>query len=134
MELAEYAELDAVALADLVRRGEVSPREPAEIARRAAGKLNLQLNAIIGWTEGESARALAGLDLQAPFAGVPFLVKDLGMSMAGVPQQMGSRFIEEYVPAADSELARRFKASGVVTIGRTNTPEFGCNLSTEPRL
>jgi len=134
MELAEYAALDGVDLANLVRTGDLSPREPAETARRAAGRVNLQLNAIIGWTEGESERALSMLDPRAPFAGVPFLVKDLGMSMAGIPQQMGSRFVEDYVPPSDSELARRCKEAGLVTIGRTNTPEFGCNLSTEPRL
>jgi amidase len=130
----EYSRLDAVALAELVRTGRIPPEAPSQAALAAAETLNPALNAIVGFTPEETRRALAALDRRAPLAGVPFLVKDIGMAMAGIPQQMGSRFVTGFVPPADSELARRFKASGVVTIGRSNTPEFGCNLSTEPVL
>src|SRR5262249_19673838 len=67
-----------------------------------------------------------------PFAGVPFLVKDLGPLLAGVPMQMGSRSMKGYVPNRDSELIRRFKASGLNIFGKTSTPEFGNAAYTEP--
>lgn len=128
----EYAALDATAIATHVRRGELDAREVHGAACHAIGRVNPSLNAVLAWTPVESARALAALDRDAPLAGVPFLVKEIGMAMAGVPQRMGSRAIPEYLPANDDALAIAFKAAGLVTLATTNTPEFGCNLSTEP--
>src|SRR5580765_6091029 len=54
------------------------------------------------------------------------------MHYANIPHEMGSRFAEGLVFPHDTELAVRFKKAGLVTLGRTNTPEFGCNASTEP--
>ena len=66
---------------------------------------------------------------------MPFLVKDLDNSYeAGQPYHGGTRYLQkhDYRPAADSELIRRYKAAGLVIIGRTNCPELGLQPTTEP--
>jgi amidase len=124
--------LDATAQADLVRRGEVSTAELAHAAIEAAQRLNPALNAII------HPRYEAALDDAAaaagPFAGVPMVVKDLGCGMAGEPSYMGTRALKNvgYRASVDSMLYRRFRAAGMVAIGRTNTPELGSTITTEP--
>ncbi len=69
-----------------------------------------------------------------PFRGVPFLLKDLLASYTGVPMTSGSRFLRNYVPDHDSELVRRYKAAGLIVVGKTNTPEMGLMPYTEPVL
>src|SRR5438067_13714465 len=69
-----------------------------------------------------------------PFAGVPFLLKDLGVSAAGVRMTGGSAFLWDYVDAEDSELVARQKRVGLILLGKTNTPELGQSPTTEPAL
>jgi amidase len=83
-------------------------------------------------TTPEAAAALSRESASAPFAGVPFLIKDLGLMYAGVPSEGGSRLLKGMIAQHDSELAVRHKRAGLVTIARTNTPEFGNSASTEP--
>ena len=132
MNLAEYASYDAMGLADLVRRGDVTAAELEDLAHQAIEALNPQVNAVIGEVPRELASIDAGAD--APFSGVPFLLKDLGHGYAGVPSDMGSRMGRGFITPSESELARRFRASGLVAVGRTNTPEFGLSGTTEPVL
>lgn len=135
MKLSEYASHDGLALAELVRTREVSARELAETALRAVDALNPQLNAVIGKVPHETERALGALPSlppDAPFLGVPFLIKDIGSHFANVTTELGSRFMRGLVLPFDNELAVRFKQAGVVAIGRSNVPEFGANVSTEP--
>jgi len=130
----ELAWLDATAMAELVARGEVTPVELVEAAIARAEALNPKLNAIIH-PFYEQARQEAGGELpDGPFRGVPFLRKDLGAALAGEPLHMGSRVLKEidYRAAADSSLALRFRSAGLVTIGKTNTPEWGIVPTTEP--
>jgi amidase len=135
MKLSEYASHDGLALAELVRTREVSARELAQTALRAIDALNPQLNAVIGTVPDETERALGALSSLppgAPFLGVPFLIKDIGSHFANVTTELGSRFMHGLVLPFDNELAVRFKQAGVVAIGRSNVPEFGANVSTEP--
>ena len=132
MNLAEYASYDAMGLADLVRRGEITPAELEALAHQAIETVNPEINAVIGDVPRELAAAETGTD--APFHGVPFLLKDLGHGYQGVACDMGSRMGKGFVTPSESELARRFRASGVVAVGRTNTPEFGLSGTTEPVL
>lgn len=132
MKPAEYTALDGVALAQLVAKGEVSAEELATTARTAIDEVNPKLNAVIGRLDEAADQALANRSKQAPFSGVPFLIKDIGMHYANVPHEMGSKFAEGLVFPHDTELAVRFKRAGLVALGRTNTPELGCNASTEP--
>lgn len=129
-----FVDLDATALAALVRDGEASPTELVDAAISRIEALNPQINAVIN-ERFERARAEAAGPLpDGPFRGVPILVKDLGAAMAGEPYHVGNQLLKEidYRPAEDGYLIRRLKAAGFVILGRTNTPEFGSTCTTEP--
>jgi amidase len=123
--------LDATAQAELVRTGEVSPKELAESAIQSIEALNGDLNAVIHPLFEE---ALATDPSDGPFRGVPFVVKDLGPAVAGTPHHEGMRFLKEagFRDDADSWLTERFRAAGFVFVGKTNTPELGILPTTEP--
>ena len=126
--------LDATAQADLVRSGEVSPTELVSEAVARAEATGADLNAIIH-PRYEEAVAEAGGDLpDGPFRGVPFVLKDLDGTAAGLPLHMGTKVLRDhgYRAPADDTLAERFRAAGLVVIGKTNTPELGLIPSTEP--
>ncbi len=128
-----YGDLDATAMAGLVRTGEVSPLELVDEAIRRTEQVNGTLNAVI--TEmfdgaRDAARRPPG---DGPFAGVPFLMKDFGAEVAGVRFTEGSVFLADYVPEVDSELYARFCRAGLITIGKTNLPELAIGTTTEPR-
>jgi len=128
------AEFDATALADLVRQREVSPLELVDAALERLERVNGRLNAVIT-SMADSARqtARAPIDPKALFPGVPFLMKDFLAEVAGERFTEGSAFLGDFMPDQDSELVRRFCAAGLITIGKTNTPEFAVGATTEPR-
>ncbi len=129
----EYGHYDALGLAGLVRRGEVSATELLAAALSRCDEINPEINAVIHRFD-ERARRAAEAGLPAgPFSGVPFLIKDLLAAFAGEPLRMGSRGMG-FVPRYDSELVRRQRAAGLNTFGKTNTPEFGLIITTEPKL
>jgi amidase len=134
---AELAFADATAQAELVRTGQVSPAELVEAAIARIERVNPQLNAVIGdrfeRAREEASEAEVPLP-EGPFRGVPFLVKDLTLMMEGEPYHAGTRFLKRlnYVARHDTYLARRFRSAGFVTLGRTNTPEWGSTITTEP--
>jgi amidase len=130
----DYGKYDGLGLVELVRKKEVKPRELVEEAISRIEKLNPQLNAVI-YKMYELARKAADGDLpDGSFKGVPFLMKDIIAAYAGVPLTNGSRFFKNFVPDHDSELTKRFKAAGLIVVGKTNTPEFGLVPITEPEL
>jgi amidase len=112
----------------------VSPSELLDEARTRCDRVNPKLNAVICRLDEQAHRAAANLDLSRPFAGVPFLAKDLGSALAGAPLTAGSRLFANYVPQEDGELVKRFKQAGLVIFGKTNVPEFGLVPVTEPEL
>lgn len=130
----EFEQLDATGQADLVKRRLVRPRELAEAAIRRAEHRNPELNAIIAPRFDEAMDWAETVDHDAPLGGVPFLLKDLGAEQAGQSQTMGNRALKEigYRSNADSELGGRFRRAGLVTLGRTNTPEIGMAPTTQP--
>ena len=133
--LPEYDDLDATAMADLVHRNEVHPRELVDAAIERAEQRNPSLNAIIH-RQFERARADAErVDLHAPFAGVPFVFKDFKGREAGEPYHAGVRTLRDldYRPRTDSRVALRVRAGGLIPIGRTNTPELAAMGTTEPQ-
>src|SRR5262245_3744395 len=131
----DLALLDATAQAELVRRGAISPRELVEAAIARIERLNPRLNAVIH-PALERARAAAGAsDLPpGPFRGVPFLMKDIGGAEAGEPYCAGMRFLRDagWREREDAYLTRRLKGAGLVSLGRTNTPELALLPTTEP--
>ncbi|MBY0565518.1 MAG: amidase [Hyphomonadaceae bacterium] len=130
-----YADYDGLGLAELVRTGEVSPGELVEAAIACIERHNGALNAVVHKAYDE-ARATAVSPLpEGPFRGVPFLIKDLGLKVKGWPRTSGSRFAEIAADGEDSELVKRYRAAGVVMVGKTNTPEFGIpGVTTSARL
>jgi len=130
----ELACMDATAQAELVKRKDITPSELVEAAIERIERLNPALNAVIT-AMYEQARAAASSKLPTgPFTGVPFLLKDMVAAYAGVRMTMGSRFIRDMVPSADSELVTRLKPAGLIIMGKTNVPELGLMPTTEPRL
>jgi amidase len=130
----EYGGYDAVGLAELVRNGEVTPAELADAAIARIERHNRAINAVVYEAYDEARAAAAGRLPEGPFRGVPFLIKDLGAPVAGWPQTQGSRFMAAHVDAVDCSLVARYRAAGLVLVGKTNTPEFGITGTTEGAL
>ena len=133
MAFAEYNDYDALGLAHLVRRGEVSPAELLEEAITRVERHNPKLNAVIYKAYDEARATAKGKLPDGPFKGVPFLIKDIGTAVEGWPMTSGSAYLKNYVSPQDCELTRRYRAAGVVLMGKTNTPEFGIPGTTEGR-
>jgi len=125
---------DMTGLAASIRDGEVSAREVVEFALGRLAERNPAINAVVS---ERAEQALAEVDAglpDGPLRGVPFLIKDLHADVAGLPTSNGSRLFADRVAEQDTELVARYRRAGLVIIGKTNTPEFGQNASTEPVL
>ncbi|HLV77786.1 MAG TPA: amidase family protein [Marinobacter sp.] len=132
MKQSDYLSCDATALAELIRRGEVSSREVVEAAVTRAEKVNGRLNAICCPQFREAL--VQSFPKDGTFAGVPLLLKDLAQEQAGYPCTAGSRALQANVPEQDSEFVARARRAGLVFLGRTTTPEFGLKAVTESEL
>lgn len=128
MKLFEYTSYDAVGLVELITKGEVSGCEVKSAALRAIEAVNKQVNAVIEcWPDAQDSG-------QGRFRGVPMLVKDLGITVKGRKNELGSRLAEGNVSSHDSNLMQQMNLSGLVTLGRTATPELAASTTTEPRF
>jgi amidase len=125
MSLPDFAEHDGLALAQLVKTGAVTPLELVDACLERIARHNDRLNAVVHIAAEEARATARGKLPDGPFAGVPFLIKDLGQRVKGWPRTSGSVYAAVDADADDSELVRRYRASGVVLVGKTNTPEFG---------
>ena len=129
------AALDAVGHAELIRKGEATPRELVDAAIARIEKQNPELNAVIHETFEKARRQASSPELpHGPLRGVPFLMKDLGGQTAGDPYHAGMRFLRDaaWREGDDSYFAAKLRAAGAVFLGRTNTPELGLLPTTEP--
>jgi len=134
LPFANYVRYDAMGLAELVRKGEVTPLELLETAIARAEQVNPALNAIV-IRHYDLAREAIGRGLpDGPLKGVPFLLKDLYMSMAGTVTSNGSRLFRNAVADHDSTLVERYRKAGLVIFGKTASPEFGNTATTESAL
>jgi amidase len=134
MEQGEYLAHDGLGLAGLVRSGDVSALELVDAAIARIEALNPRLNAVV-WTMFDRARETAKGPLpEGPFAGVPFLLKDILGDMEGVPTRSGSRLVPDHPAPHNSELVNRFLKAGLIPLGKTNVPEFGLVGTTESKL
>ena len=131
--MADDAMVDATGQADLVRRGEATPADLVEGAIERIERLNGQVNAVIH-PRFERAVDEARAGRTGPFAGVPILLKDLGAPMAGEPHYAGTAFAKAagHRSRRDSTIVQRLTGAGFVVVGRTNCPEFGMTITTEP--
>src|SRR3954447_13740620 len=125
--------LDATGQAELVRTGEASPKELVEAAIARIETVNPQLDAVIRTRFDEARAAAAGELPDGPFKGVPILFKDLGCTVAGEPTAFGIGPLQDLPWPVTSFLAEQFLAAGFVPLGRTNVPEFGTTVTTEPK-
>src|SRR5690606_31467139 len=128
----ELLSLDAVGQAEAVRNGEVSPRELAEAAIARIEALDVELNAVI---YRRFERALAEVDdipVDAPFRGVPILLKDIGWESVGDPCSAGSKILDGVVAEQDSHGVTLLRRAGFVILGRTNVSELATTITTEP--
>jgi len=134
MTLGEYAQYDALGLAELVARREVTPKELAETAASAIAAVNPQINAVVETypdrIEGLDERSLGS----GPFRGVPFLIKDFLGHEAGRRIDFGSRLCKGLVSQQDSHLCEMFKAAGLNILGRSAAPEYSMSGTTESAL
>ncbi len=131
----EWTRHDATALAGRVRSGEIRPAELAAQTAAAVTKLNAALDAVVEVFDDVVADPLRdGLDPDGFFAGVPYLMKDLGPTLKRRRQEMGSLLMQGNVAAADSHLTAKIRKAGLNIIGRSTTPEFGVCSSAENSL
>ncbi|HEY2658674.1 MAG TPA: amidase [Caulobacteraceae bacterium] len=125
---------DALGLGELVRRGEVSATDLLDRAIARVEAVNPKINAVVLRHYDEARAQLANGPPSGPFAGVPFLLKDLNAALGGTVTTDGSRAFADWIAAADGTLARRAKAAGLTIFGKTASPEFGLTTTTESRL
>ena len=133
MKFSEYIQYDGLGLAQLVKNKELQPFELLEVALERTYQVNPKLNAII-IPMYEQAQQCAQQPRSGQFAGVPFLVKDLFQEYQGIPTSYGSCALKKinYTPDFSAEIVKRWEKTGIITFGRTNTPEFGIKGITEP--
>ena len=129
----ELFDKDAVALAEAISAGAVSAEEAVRFALERVTARNPVVNAVVE-LRVDAALAEAAAGPSGPLAGVPFVIKDLGVEVAGMRSTGGSRHRADHVAAEDSTIVRRYKDAGLIIIGTTNVPELGRNGSTEPLL
>jgi amidase len=134
MNANEMAKYDAVGLGELVKRKEVKPIELVEQAIRQIEALNPKLNAVTIKLYDLGRKIAAGDIPDGPFKGVPFLLKDLATAWEGLPVTNSSKYFAKYIAPRDWDVVRRIKRSGLVIVGKSNVPENGWSLSTEPKL
>ena len=130
----ELWRLDATAQASLVRERRVSPRELLEAAIARVEALNPDINAVITRLYDEGRRWADAIDGSTPFAGVPMLLKDANLEVAGTPYYVGTKILRDvgYRSTRTRELAARFMEAGFVFFGKTNCPALSSGITTEP--
>ncbi|MBI3677530.1 MAG: amidase [Proteobacteria bacterium] len=133
MSFPEYSQYDAIGLTDLIKKKKISAREAVDEAIARAEKLNPKLNAIV-FEAYDQAREAAKKPARGPLSGVPMVLKDMRAGAIGMPTRNGSRFSPMVLSDHDATNVARFKAAGLIPMGKTNVPEFGILPTTEGRL
>ncbi|WP_108262106.1 amidase family protein [Mangrovicoccus ximenensis] len=122
----DYEAMTALEMAEAVRRGRVKPDHFVTEAQARIRALNPSLNAVVHAFPPQMPAALDGA-----FAGVPLLLKNIGVAVKDAPVSSGSRLHADVVSPADSTLGARLRAAGFVPMGRTNTPELALSFTAE---
>ena len=124
------AEHDAVSLADLIRKGEITSSEVAAAAIARARKVNGTLNAIEHEIFAHALMTSASRKPTGVFGGVPTFVKD-NADMQGLPTRSGTRAATPHVAKKNGPFTEQYLAQGFTVLGKSSLPEFGFNASTE---
>jgi Asp-tRNA(Asn)/Glu-tRNA(Gln) amidotransferase A subunit family amidase len=128
-----FSRYDALGLAELVRRREIRPDELLAWAIENLEAVNPRLNCIAHTHYDEARAQIASGLAPGAFCGVPFILKDLGIDLAGTVTSCGSLAFSNYRPSIDSELAARYKRAGLVIFAKSTTPELGLAYTTESK-
>ena len=128
----EYGSYDALGLAELVKNRQVKPEELLDEAIQRTEQVGAINAVVLKHYDRAREQIRSGLP-DGPFRGVPFLIKDF-TALKGTPTTYGSKFFVNAVADHDSTIVQRYLNAGLVIFGKTNTPEFGLTLTTEPRL
>ena len=131
MAFSDYGKYDGLGLAELVRRKQVTPAELVEEAIRRIETHNPKLNAVVLPLYERAREQAKGRLPEGPFTGVPFMIKDLHATLEGVPTSHGNKLWRDIPASITTELVKRWENSGVIVVGKTNTPEFGLTPYTE---
>ena len=129
----EYKKLDAIDLANLISKKEITPNELLDIAQNLSEILDPAINSIVQTLWEEAAQQLAE-SKNGPFNGVPFVIKNLNQQIKGTITTNGSELFKNEIALEDTTLVKRYKSSGLIIFGKTNSPEFGLSTTTEPTL
>lgn len=127
----DYRRHDAIGLASLVASGQTHPAELLAVALARARALQPHSGAISQWHDELAREALAAGLPAGPLHGVPYLLKDVSVQLAGTVTRNGGSFFDTAVAAHDTTLVARLKTAGLVIFGKTRTPEMGLAASTE---
>jgi amidase len=127
----DFQQHDALGIAELIRRKEITPREAVMASIHCIEALNPRLNAVVHQMFERALSDCEGPIPEGPFHGVPFLLKDLTAQCEGEPITSGSRLFKGWISPRDSEMTRRYRKAGLIIVGKTNTPEFGLVPFTE---
>jgi len=134
MDLNTYLTLDAIALADLVKKKEVSPKELVELSFHQLEKVNPSLNLAAHTRKKKALTEAENIQEDSPFAGVPILLKDISQSLKGERLTSGSKLLKDVVSDHDSNLVKKIRDAGFIVEGHTTTPEFALKNITEAEL
>ena len=134
MSFDEYRAHDGLALAGLVRKGDVTASELLEQAVARASAVEPSINSIVEELYDRARREVKEGLPAGPFRGVPFLLKDLGMALEGTVTTQGSRFFKDWVADYTSTVVERYQRAGLVIMGKSASPEFGGTATTESIL
>jgi amidase len=130
----EYASYDSLGLAKLVQQKEIHPRELVTLALGQIDALDPKIGAIVDLDREAAYKQAEQVRLDAPLAGVPFLIKDTNIDAAGFATRHASKYFADASPATeDSEIVKRWRAAGLIIIGKTKTPEYAAEFTCEPR-
>jgi amidase len=130
----DYESHDALGLAELVASGQVSASELLDAAIERAERYDPRINALSQKLYNHGRRAIAAGLPEGAFRGVPFLLKDVSVLLAGTVTTQGSRLFTDNLADHDSTIVARYKRTGAVIFAKTTTPEMGLAASTETTL
>jgi amidase len=127
----DLAKLDGIAIAGLISSKEISASEVLETTIERIERLNPQLNAVVHPHYDLARKQVANGLAKSPLSGVPMLLKNTGFEAEGMLLSSGSELLRNVVSKRDSTITARYKAAGMVIVGKSNTPEFALSFTTE---
>lgn len=127
----DLATKDGIAISELISKGEISSTEVLKASIERIERLNPQLNAVVHAHFDLARQQVKNGLSKSPLSGVPMLLKNTGFEAEGMLLSSGSELLRNVVSKRDSTITARYKAAGMVIVGKSNTPEFALSFTTE---